>query len=376
MKRQVCEIYQDLPLYDAETYYIYAAVEFERTFFKRPFDDIVQEIRNALGQGKTRFIFLATEEALLTLSINKIHRILSVLGNEVDPSRFYYLTSSIDGERAYDNYCNRVGYDGPRITILPSHAFERKAQYGLRNIDIDTDVEPNSNKEKLFLCFNKLNREHRMWLVDRMLGENLVVKGFYSFQGEPGWIDNIPIVKSVQWKSSPSYSDFSNIIKNKHLFPLRLNITENRQNPVDIIHDDIKYHKDSYFSIVTETLYFDNNHPAIWHKANVEDSIFFTEKTYRCFALKHPFILLGRPGSLVELRKSGYKTFHPFISEKYDEIVDNRERFEFIVNEIKRLCNFTKQEWDEWCMNIKPIVDYNHNYFHNRKTYDAKTISK
>lgn len=364
MKRQTCEIYQDLPNYDNVTHYIYAAVESTRAFFKRPFLDIVDEIRQALKEGKTKFIFLATEEALLPLSISKIHRLLSVLGDEVDASQFYYLTSSIDGERAYNNYCERVGYTDRKITILPAHAFERKAQFGLRDIDINTDVEPNTTKEKLFLCFNKVNREHRIWLLDKMLELNLVEKGYYSFEGEPNWINSIPKHR------------FLNIQKHKDKFPLRLNITEDRTNPVNIIPDDIVYHKNSYFSIVTETLYFDNIHPAIWHKANVEDSIFFTEKTYRCFALKHPFILMGRPGSLAALRQSGYKTFSPFIDEKYDEIVDNVQRFDFITSEIVRLCNFNTNQWIEWTQGIKEIVDYNHNHFFNRKTYDAKTISK
>lgn len=364
MKRQTCEIYQDLPKYDNEAHYIYAAVESTRAFFKRSFLSIINEIRDALKQGKTKFIFLGTEEALLPLSINKIHRLLAVLGDEVDATQFYYLTSSIDGERAYNNYCERIGYNDRKITILPANSMERKTQFGLRDITIDTNVEPNLIKEKLFLCFNKVNREHRIWLLDKMLELNLVEKSYYSFEGEPNWVSNIPD------------NQFHHIRKNIDKFPLRLNINEYRTNPVDIIHDDIQYHKNSYFSIVTETLYFDNSHPAIWHKANVEDSIFITEKTYRCFALKHPFILLGRPGSLVELRKSGYKTFYPFIDEKYDEIIDNVERFEFIVSEINRLCNFNNDEWIKWAHGIKEIVNHNHTHFFNRKTYDAKSISK
>jgi hypothetical protein len=362
MVRQTSEIYQDLPDYYHEAHFIYAAVESTRAFFKRPFLDIVDEIRYALKQGKNKFIFLATEEALLPLSINKIHRLLSVLP-EINSTQFYYLTSSIDGKRAYDNYCKRVNYNGPRINILPAHAFERKAQFGLRDININTDVEPNVNKEKLFLCFNKVNREHRIWLFERMLKENLVDSGFYSFEGEPNWTDHLS-------------NDYPNILKIKDKLPLRLNITPDRTNPVNIIPDDIHYHKNSYFSIVTETLYFDNNHPALWHKANVEDSIFFTEKTYRCFALKHPFILLGRPGSLSELKKSGYKTFSPFIDEKYDEIVDNIERFEFIISEIKRLCALNNDEWINWSNGVKEIVNHNHTHFFNRKTYDALPISK
>lgn len=361
MVRQTSEIYQDLSNY-SDIHYIYAAVESTRAFFKRPFLDIVEEIHNALREVKNKFVFLATEEALLPLSIDKIHRLLAVIP-ELNETQCYYLTSSIDGERAYDNYCKRMNYTGRKITILPAHAFERKTQRSLRDINANTNVEPNTVKEKLFLCFNKVNREHRLWLVDRMLQENLVEKGYYSFEGEPNnWINLVKL------------DEFPNILKNKHLFPMRLNITEHRTNPVDIIHDDINYHKNSYFSIVTETLYFDNDYPAMWHKANVEDSIFFTEKTYRCFALKHPFILLGRPNSLNELRKSGYRTFYPFIDEKYDTIVDNRERFEFIISEIKRLCNMSQDEWASWVQGIKEIVDYNHMHFFNRKTYDAKKL--
>ena len=52
MKRQACEIYQDLPDYDNQTHYIYAAIESTRAFFKRPFLDIVDEMHNALQIGR------------------------------------------------------------------------------------------------------------------------------------------------------------------------------------------------------------------------------------------------------------------------------------------------------------------------------------
>ena len=44
MKLQAYEIYKDLPEYEYEAHYIYAAVESTKAFFKRPFVDIIAEI--------------------------------------------------------------------------------------------------------------------------------------------------------------------------------------------------------------------------------------------------------------------------------------------------------------------------------------------
>lgn len=364
MKNQLYEIWPDLKQYESKTHYIYAAIESTRNFPKRSIKSVVKEIRNAIRhQGKSKFVFLGHEEALIIQSIIKIHMLVDILGDEIKPNDFYFTTSSINGSEAYKNLCDRLGYANKKITILSCHGFERAAQRGLKGIFEDTDVEPSPNKEKLFLSFNKVNREHRMWLLESMLSADLVKDAFYSFEGEGNWIESV--LKS---------DEYPNIKKNINLFPLRLNITPDRTNPVDIVYDDIKYHKNSYFSVVTETIFFDNTKKSIWHNAHVEDSIFFTEKTYKCFALKHPFILLGRPHCLAELRKSGYRTFAPFIDESYDLIDNDRHRFQAVIKEIKRLCNFTKEQWNEWSKNVKEIIDHNHKHFYSRKTYDASPI--
>ena len=90
------------------------------------------------------------------------------------------------------------------------------------------------------------------------------------------------------------------------------------------------------------------------------NSIFLTEKTYRPIILKHPFVLASRPNSLAALRNLGYKTFHPFIDESYDEVLNDTVRMQLIMAEIERLCNFTDAQWIKWQENIKPIVEHNH----------------
>jgi hypothetical protein len=92
----------------------------------------------------------------------------------------------------------------------------------------------------------------------------------------------------------------------------------------------------------------------------------FTEKTYKFISAKKPFILAGFTGSLQMLREFGYKTFHPYINESYDNIESDSERLWAIINEVNRLCRMTDSEWIEWQHNIKSIVEYNSNYFLNK----------
>ena len=85
------------------------------------------------------------------------------------------------------------------------------------------------------------------------------------------------------------------------------------------------------------------------------DLLFLSEKIYKPMAFKHPFIVFAQPGILKQLREYGYKTFHPFIDESYDDEKDDIKRFDMVVAEIERLNTFTDDQWIEWQKNIKAI---------------------
>jgi hypothetical protein len=160
-----------------------------------------------------------------------------------------------------------------------------------------------------------------------------------------------------------------NIRKYKNDLPLRLNITKERHNPVDIIPDDFKYFKSSNFSIITETEFYSEN--------GYDDAIFISEKTYKAIAMKHPFIVFGKAHLLGELHALGYKTFSPFIDESYDAIENDEERFKAVYAEIKRLLTYTTQ-WLDFYKDVKPIVEYNHMLFfkeHNRYKVDTTFLN-
>ena len=93
----------------------------------------------------------------------------------------------------------------------------------------------------------------------------------------------------------------------------------------------------------------------------------YTEKTYKCFWMKHPFILAGNYQTLKLLRQDGFKTFHPYIDESYDDIKDRNERISEIIKQVKILCNKSDQEWKQFMCNINQTLEFNYKHAASRK---------
>jgi len=117
---------------------------------------------------------------------------------------------------------------------------------------------------------------------------------------------------------------------------------------------DSRFFENSRFSLVQETeMTFLSNR--------------YTEKTYKCFWMKHPFILAGNYETLKLLRQDGFKTFHPYINESYDDIKDRNERISEIIKQVKILCNKSDQEWKQFMCNINQTLEFNYKHAASRK---------
>jgi hypothetical protein len=88
-------------------------------------------------------------------------------------------------------------------------------------------------------------------------------------------------------------------------------------------------------------------------------------------ANEHPFLVVGNYKILEELKRQGFKTFHPFIDESYDLEQHPYKRMKMIIKEIKRLSNFTMEEMNDWYKQLKPIVEYNH-----KKLYELESLNE
>lgn len=345
------ESFPEVQGYENKIHFVFASTHGDYPFLRRPTEDIVQEINQARSEGK-KIVFYNSCETFIPQLIFKAQRILELF-TDIKPNEFFFSVGVPNGQEFYDNLRAKYGWKN-RFIILGSHQFEYFISRYAKHDDAFTQEYEVRPKDKLFVCFNKLHRKHRLQFLAESIRNGWLDKSYFSFEGaNREWLEGIehfPI----------SDQDKETILSIKDQFPLRLNITAQRYNPVDILPEDLVYTQNSYFSVVTETIFnkFDPNDSLLSYM----DTLFLSEKIYKPFALKHPFVLIGWPESLKMLRERGYKTFHPYIDESYDNEHDDVKRFEMIVNEIKRLEAFTTEQWIEFQTNVKNIVEYNYHF--------------
>ena len=333
-----------------------------------PAERIVEIIRKARKAGAKKVIFNCPAESVMSHELKKIHIVLDLLP-ELKPSDVIYITGASDGPEVYVRTAVASGRI-PAMRVVTAALFEQGGKNNIDGLIHSPDQEVRDFMElpyavkirpKKFTCFNKVHRPHRIKLIAELLRANLVDQAFYSFEGAwSHWIDELPNTSAV------NADDASFIESNRALFPLRLNITKERHNPIMVEKEDFVYYTDSYFSVITETLFYkkSSNRDSM---VSVEDSIFLSEKIFKPLMMKHPFVLVAPSGTLKALHKGGYKTFHPFVDESYDAETNDDIRMDMIVKEIKRLSAFTDDQWIDWQKSIKEIVEFNYEVLKNKE---------
>jgi len=113
----------------------------------------------------------------------------------------------------------------------------------------------------------------------------------------------------------------------------------------------------TFCSVVPET-FFSNDGVS-------NQATFITEKTEKCFAVGHPFIIVSTPYFLQNLRELGFKTFDMWWDESYDNCEDSKQRVDLIINIMHEISGWSmeykKQVYREMISTLK------HNQSHNKK---------
>lgn len=350
----IAYIWRELEDYRDSSHLIYAGMHSSYSFCRRSPESVAAEIRHWYSLGKRNFLFECLAEGYFIDNITLINKTINLIPDIFDSLSIIYLSGAHDAEKSHAELCNIIGIPADRIKIMACAGQELGNR---KYLGFQKEYVPGPRSKK-FLCFNKTCRQHRIELLEGLLKLDLVKDAYYSFIMDYTTLDAMMHTVTRRYDS---------IIAIKDKFPLVLNITEERSNPIDVRADDLVYFDTTYFSLVTETLFFNpllkNTLELNSHVPTVMAGIFPTEKIYKCLALGHPFIAASTPGFLNGLRERGYKTFEPFINESYDDITDDYERIQAILTEVNRLCNLSESELIQFTYNVKDIVDHNAKVF-------------
>ena len=224
--------------------------------------------------------------------------------------------------------------------------FDLKSKQAFTLNDINKLFKGNDIKRNYkFHIPNRLLRNHRIQLLEKLfLYDNTFIhNNLISFDIDIAWNKEgiEKYVKSNEFKEF-LYNTKHNKIDNADLSTLTGYNSE-----------FINVYENSYITVVTETYFF-------------EPYYYMSEKSFKPMVHHHPFIIMGRPYSLKYLKDIGFKTFHPFINENYDTIENDNDRFNAIVNEIKRLDKLSNEELYDLNKSLNSILEYNQNFLIER----------
>lgn len=102
-----------------------------------------------------------------------------------------------------------------------------------------------------------------------------------------------------------------------------------------------------------------------------------SEKVMTPIGVGRPFIVAGAAHSLRHLREMGFKTFHDFWDESYDEEVDPYRRLQKIWKLLDWIYSREHSELLELDEKMRPVLAYNHHYlYHGFMKHESKRIEQ
>ena len=262
--------------------------------------------------------------------------------SELPPSQFVFSTSNLLEKDMHDKWCNQQSIED-RMTVISASFFAALSSHqNLFKGELTRNEHltyKSSNSIKLFNCLNRVLREHRICF--------LAMLNYYSL------LDSNKVSHNkFDTKINLSHPAFENSNMNDVLskLPLILDSNEFEVNKADSFYKEV--YLESWVTVVTETIATETN------------TMFFSEKIFKPMRARHPFILVGLPGSLRQLKEQGFKTFDTWWDESYDDIENVTERMEAICKVLLTLQKTTKEDWFDIYNEMSFVLKHNYDHLH------------
>ena len=329
-------------------------------YYHHPYDNLFHNISFVNAIDELHFEHIRNNPAVTLVHENTCEAIDIRFAEEVyqvitqhnlNPAQVKIVTADENHKNFLTNYLKNKGINNTNITIK---------NFLLSNVklEVNTSTIP-TNK---FSALSRNYREWRLFLYEELYRHDLLKDFVYSFHniwpyGDTdkifdvehmiGDLNKLGIIelphKFLKWLNSCPHdiADKKTDVKNKWA-----NITYDAILSADI-HLTVETHFDQK-SFTGQDVFDRNFGPSS-----------ITEKAYKPIACTRPFIMFATPFFLEDMQNLGYKTFSPYIDESYDAEVDNHKRLNMIVQEVNRICNLSKEDYDTLISNCKEIAEYN-----------------
>lgn len=282
--------------------------------------------------------------------------------------RVLFLTSDLLAPQRYTQWCAENG----RAEAFRPVSFDVQLYFysgGLRKHRSEferlyyaslTSVREHRLRARKYLSFNYTPRPTRIATPLLLMQRNLLDEGFLSYHGRsidhgpldpPAWASDHVVHEWMRYLGLGA-SEIELLPALEAKSPMLLDEADDRVSMAYGM-SETRFYLDSYFSIVTETVF-----------EGPGSELRVTEKTWKPFAFCHIMIAIANPGTLAYLRSKGFKTFHPYINEEYDTIQDPALRYKAVWQEIMKLCAMSHEELHSLYTVLWPTIIHNFLLFH------------
>lgn len=344
-------------------------------------------------------------------SMHRLFYWLHALFGKVDFVKYLYAAHDIpfmeDGKMSRKNLIKQeFGIDMINVEFFMLHeltgnkdASDNDERNKLIYKNYDPTLFQTNNKPLKFICLNNYMKDHRLYIVNYLVQNDLIDKGIMSarFSLDPDkpfynhGVTDFGSAETVNKTLEPfgqsltrdEYSKLKDtlpiiidddLIDNKHAVNSDMFNSEGHENYE--FRDrwvNWQWYANTDFTIVNESSFtpslvsqegifkqylVDHSNQTYYNNAAPTDIGFLTEKTFKPIMYGHPFILATHPGALERLRQLGFETYPDWFNENYDNEGNDEKRIQMICTEIKKACE------NELDINlIRDKLEYNRHHF-------------
>jgi hypothetical protein len=263
----------------------------------------------------------------------------------IPPEAIIYVTGNTIAETQYKDWANSRTITN-KINVIPYTVFEYDVTMIAKEVNLTSNYRANyeykkNNLEKIktFNCLQKRLRSHRIWFYKHLVDADLVNSGLVSMN---------PFDSRQSFFEGKYLNEGEATFYNKDL-PKLVNGKNNNDKPdiyyIRRITDDVFLN--SWVSVISEAA-----------AGESDETIFLSEKIFKPIICFHPFIVVSNQGYLEKLREMGYKTFNGFIDESYDTLPNVFDRYNAIINSVKKINSIENKL--SWFKSLEEILIHNY----------------
>lgn len=316
---------------------------------------VLDDVRN----NKAKIVLHCSTEGYSGSNLDRHKHELDIIQDWIDtadlpPQNIVYINGNMLSDKIKSS---KVKYQIHGISVMDGWLVNTDI-IDLNNYSV-IDFKPEDNSY-LYLNLTREPRPHRVYLLASLVVDNLFNSGKNSFNmlyanNHNGHLAQDIIRDPLYNFTKPNIMEGANYIDSigKQIVDI-----DNTDMLTAVTSSTKTIYEQTFLSIITETIVLSN-------------TILISEKTWKAIAIGHPFMIVGSPGILKQLKELGYKTFDRWIDESYDDADTISEKVGIICNNLATFNTKSVSELIEIRNEMKKICVFNQQHFVNelRKKY-------